>query len=83
MRDIWKPLEKSWMAKLALLSYGGIFLAMLMHWTKVEYVAAILFVLSCLVIGETQIKILKDHIEKLEDRMDILEARTKHTTESL
>jgi hypothetical protein len=77
MRDIWKPLEKSWVAYLGALSLGTTICAGFMHWTKLAYVGGISSVLCCLRIAEMQIETLKDHIEKLEDRVDDLEARTK------
>jgi Ca2+/H+ antiporter len=77
MRDIWKPIEKSWAVTVGVLSYVVIFCAIFMHWTTVEWIAALLFVGCCAAIAEAQVKILKDHIEKLEERMDELEAQAK------
>jgi hypothetical protein len=77
MRDIWQPLEKSWVTYLALLSIGVLVCAQIMHWKTAEWIAGISGLGCCLRIAERQIETLKDHIEKLEDRVDDLEARTR------
>jgi len=64
-------------AYLAALSLGTIICAGFMHWTAVGYIAGISLIVCCLRIAEMQIETLKDHVEKLEKRMDDLGARTK------
>jgi Ca2+/H+ antiporter len=77
MRDIWKPIEKSWAARVGVLTYAVVFCAIFMHWTTVRWVAALIFVGCCAAIAEAQVRILKEHIEKLEERLGKLEAQTK------
>lgn len=77
MRDIWKPLERSWAAKLGGLSLVVSASAGLMHWTMLGLIAAFILVGCCAWIAEMQVKILKDHVQELEERIDDLEGRSK------
>jgi hypothetical protein len=77
VRNIWQPVEESRTAGLAALCYFGFLSAALMHWTTVEWIVGTLFVGCCIGIAERYIKILKDHIQRIERRVEDLEQRVK------
>ena len=75
MRDIFKPVENSWVAWLGGLSLIIVIIAGLMRWMTVGLIAGVSLLGCCGEIADTQLKILKSHIETLEERMDKLEGK--------
>lgn len=77
MRDIFKPVESSWAARFGALCLLVTIGAGLMRWMTLGLIAG-LSLLGCSgAIAETQVKILKDHTEKLEGRVENLEGQLK------
>lgn len=77
MRDVFKPIESSWAARFGALCLVVTIGAGLMHWVTLALVAGVSLLACCGAIAETQVKILKDHIEKLEERVENLEGQIK------
>jgi hypothetical protein len=77
MRDVFKPIESSWAARFGALCLVVTIGAGLMHWVTLGLVAGVCLLGCCGAIAETQVKILKDHIEKLEERVENLEGQIR------
>jgi len=77
VRDIWQPIDASQVGSIGALGYLGILCGALMHWNIVEWIAGFLLVGCCFWVADKHMRLLKDQVEKLEQRLEDLEARTK------
>jgi len=77
MGDIFKPIEKKpWIGWFALICYCAVLAGVFLHYKILAYLAVFALVLVCAEIAEMQMKIMKDHIGRLEERVDKLESAT-------
>ncbi len=82
MGDIFKPIEKKpWIYWSVWICYPAFLIGAFLHYKNLEYLSAFALIMVCAGIAKMQIKIMKEHIEKLSDRVRNLEAAVNNHSE--